>query len=388
MAWENFDAEMQRRLGNSFDAGFQQKDGATDFGFYQGNADWQAVGKSLGIGLNSINNLNAAFDFVGSGKKKKKSDNPRQSGGFQSGNNGGANISNETAFDPGRAYVPGTPGSPAVAAIEGKDAVPGRVGRPGVAAVAAKNPLSLDKMSTAARGPNSWRGAGGFDGNPNNWGAKDLIGAYQAGYTEQDVENFLRQGNNFYSEGSAYRALREAKKKISTQFVGRQYHPDWTQDYAAGGPASMFGDADLLGNLKAGWSKQEILEYLDNNQQVLNANNKKGVAGGIYERLNAQRYVPGTDAIEEILPIAPEAAIQAVAAIPAVEAIDPIEAIPARNLLIGNSTLGNAGYADIVAPNRSKSSRSNRSSYGTSQFNRTNFGKKKRSPINLTGLNI
>ena len=387
MAWENFDAEMQRRLGNSFDAGFQQKNGATDFGFYQGNADWQAVGKSLGIGLNNINNLNAAFDFVGKGKKKKKDGNPQQSSGF-SGNTQGANISTATAFDPGQPYVPGVPGSPAVAAIEGKDAVPGRVGVPGKAAVAAKNPLSITKMSTAARGPNSWMGAGDFDGNPNNWGAKDLIGAYQAGYTEQDVENFLRQGNNFYPDGSGYRALKEAKKKISTQFVGRQYHPDWKKDYDPGGPASMFGDADLLGNLKAGWSKQEILEYLDNNQQVLNANNKKGVAGGIYEKLNAQRYVAGTDAIDEILPIAPEAAIQAVAAIPAVEAIDPIDAIPARNLLIGNSTLGNAGYADIVAPNRSKSSRSNRSSYGTSQFNRSNFGKKKKSPISVTGLNI
>ena len=225
-------------------------------------------------------------------------------------------------------------------------------------------------------------GAGGFDGNPNNWGAKDLIGAYRAGYTEQDVENYLRQGNAFLPSGSAYRALREAKKKISTQFVGREYHPDWTKDYASGGPAYKFGEADLIGNRRAGWSDVEILDYLDSNLNVLSAGNAEGVQGGLYEMLNSKRYQPGVKGIT------PEAAIAAVDAIPAVEAIDPIEAIPARNLLIGNSNLGNAGYAQAVAPNRSEGSRSTRSSYGTSQFNRNNFNKKKRSPITTNGLNI
>lgn len=384
VAWANFDEEMRSRLSNDYDAGFNQSNGQTNLSYYQNNADWGAVANSLGLKIDSMNNLNAVFDYVGSNKKKGKknvSASGGGAGGLQTGASG-ANYSGATAFDPGTPDipgVPGTPGSPAVAAVEAVDAVEG------VEAVVEQNRDSLNKLGTAARSAYSWIGAGDFDGNPNNWGAKDLIGAYNAGYTEQDVENFLRQGNNFYAEGSAYRALKEAKKRISTQFVGRDYHPDWKKDYDPGGPASLFGDADLLGNRKAGWSDQEILEYLDKNPQVLNANNKKGVAGGIYEKLNAKRYVAGVEGITA------QDAIAAVDAIPAVEAIspiDPIKGTPARNLLIGNSTLGNAGYAQAVAPNRSEGSRSSRSSYGTSQFNRSNFGKKKKSPISTNGLNI
>ena len=378
MAWENFDAEMRRRLGQDFDAGFNQSNGKTNLGYYQNNQDWKAVGNSLGLKIDSINNLNAVFDYVGTNKRKGKKDSPSSGGGAGGLQNSGsgATYSTATAFDPGRPYVPGVPGSPAVEAVEAVDAVEG------VIAQVEKNPESNRKRSTAARGPNSWMGAGGFDGNPNNWGAKDLIGAYRSGYTEQDVENYLRQGNAFDPNGSAYRALREAKKKISTQFVGREYHPDYKKDYASGGPAYMFGEADLIGNRRAGWSDVEILEYLDSNTNVLNANNKPGVEGGLYEMLNSKRYQPGVKGIS------PQAAIAAVDAIPAVEAIDPIEAIPARNLLIGNSNLGNAGYAQAVAPNRSEGSRSTRSSYGTSQFNRNNFGKKKRSSITTNGLTI
>jgi hypothetical protein len=379
VAWADFDAQRRQRLSNDYDAGFNQLNGQTNLSYYQNNADWGAVGNSLGLEINSMNNLNAVFDYVGANKKKGKK-NVSASGGGAGGiqnSNSGASYSTATAFDPGRPFVPGTPGSPAVAAVEAVEGVEGRE------AVAAQNPQSNVGMSTAARGTYSWMGAGDFDGNPGNWGAKDLIMAYEAGYTEQDVENYLRQGStNFLPEGSGYRALREAKNKISTQFVGRQYHPDWTQDYASGGPAYMFGDADLLGNRKAGWSDAEILNYLDENPQVLNPNNRPGVPGGIYERLNANRFVEGVEGIDAV------EAVAAVDAIPAVEAIDAIEAIPARNLLIGNSTLGNAGYAQAVAPNRSEGSRSTRSSYGTSQFNRNNFGKKKRSPISTNGLNI
>jgi len=390
MAWENFDAEMRKRLSRDFDAGFNQSNGQTNLNYYQNNSDWKAVGNALGLGINSMNDLNAVFDYVGTNKKKKAKEVSTFSGGASTGSgNSGASYSTATAFDPGRAYVPGVPGKPAVAAIEGKAAVPGRVGRPGVPGVAAKNPLSLQGMSTAARGPTSWMGAGSFDNNPGNWGMRDLMGAYNAGYTEQDVENFLRQGNKFLPSGAAYQALREAKRGISTKFLNPDLHGDWkTWGDNPQGPLWKFGHADLIGNRKAGHSDQEILDWLDKNLNRLNPAQRPGVPGGIYEQLNSKRYVPGTDPIEEILPIAPEAAIQAVAAIPAVEAIDPIEAIPARNLLIGNSTLGNAGYAQAVAPNRSESSRSNRSSYGTSQYNRTNFGKKKRSGITTNGLNI
>ena len=57
-----------------------------------------------------------------------------------------------------------------------------------------------------------------------------------------------------------------------------------------------------------------------------------------------------------------------------------------KTLMVGSTGLGNSGTAAGVRPKRSKNSQSGRSSLGTSQYNRSNFGTKK-SPLAI-GLNV
>jgi len=49
---------------------------------------------------------------------------------------------------------------------------------------------------------------------------------------------------------------------------------------------SQFGDADLAANRSAGFSDQEILEFLDANPETLNPQQQPGVPGGIYEQVS------------------------------------------------------------------------------------------------------
>ena len=57
-----------------------------------------------------------------------------------------------------------------------------------------------------------------------------------------------------------------------------------------------------------------------------------------------------------------------------------------KTLMVGSTGLGNSGSASGVKPKRSENSRSGRSSLGTSQYNRSNFGTR-RSPLAI-GLNV
>ena len=148
MAWENFDAELQNRLTQDFDGGFNQVNGQTNVGYYQNSKDWKKVGNALGLTINSMNDVNALFDYVGSNKKKGKKNVSKSgggAGGLQSGGSG-ASYSNATAFDPGTPGTPGTPFIPGSPAIEAVDAVEG------VIAQVEKNPESNQEKEYCGKG--------------------------------------------------------------------------------------------------------------------------------------------------------------------------------------------------------------------------------------------
>jgi hypothetical protein len=52
------------------------------------------------------------------------------------------------------------------------------------------------------------------------------------------------------------------------------------------GGLTQFGHADLSANRSAGFSDQEILEFLDANPETLNPQQQPGVPGGIYEQVS------------------------------------------------------------------------------------------------------
>lgn len=230
-----------------------------------------------------------------------------------------------------------------------------------------QNPGSNEPTYDPEAGRYDASNLGRFGGRADRFGMRDLIGAYNSGYSQSDVMRYLStQGDNpgwrnqnqggFNSESYAYQALQDVLKgQISTKFLNPDYFPDGN---TWGGPASRFGDADLLGNRKAGFTDQQILDYLDANPNVLSSNNAKGAAGGIYERLNANRFVEGTPAERD------------------------------KQLMIGSAALGNSGTAQGVRPKRSIGSQTGASSYGTSQYNRKNFGNAAKSPLTITGLNL
>ena len=218
-------------------------------------------------------------------------------------------------------------------------------GNPSSTTVEGKNQESYSASEdTAARNDRS--NLSRWGGSASKFGFADFDGAMNSGYTKGDINGWLSGigGDKINTGGDWYKGLQETNSgKVSKMFG------------AAGSGtenANWFGRADLLANRKMGLSDYQILSYLDNNMDSLRGNNAKGVAGGIYEELNSMRPV------------------------------DP------KNLLTGGSNLGNAGYADAVKPNRSEASSSTRSSYGTSQFNRKNFGNKKKSGISSNGLTI
>jgi len=359
MSWLNFDKELQKRLGYSANGGVRQKsvpryewlgagrDGLAqrqtgynqinDIGYYRDNEDWQKVSNALGISsVNSMNDINQMLDFVNQGrygsasrKEEKeeevnKVDNPNVT---QERNEPAVSYNSETV------EVEGTEGT---------------------------NQQSHNKQDTSTTGfdPNN---ISSFHGRSDRFGMKDLKAAFTSGYSQGDVMRHLNSLGHIDGDSGGYLAggaldqgLRETSMgKISTQFVDPSYNPYGSTGWDRA--RQTFGHFDLLANRKAGFSDNEILNYLDNNLDKLNPAQRKGVAGGIYEQLNAMR---------------------------------PTEPIPAKSLMVGGSNLGNAGYADAITPNRSAASSSTRSSYGTSQFNRANFGNKKKSGITSLGLNI
>ena len=67
---------------------------------------------------------------------------------------------------------------------------------------------------------------------------------------------------------------------VSTQY----YNPSLGVTKEKG--LSQFGDADLVANRAAGFSDQEILDFLNANPTTLNPQQKPGVPGGIYEQVS------------------------------------------------------------------------------------------------------
>ena len=68
---------------------------------------------------------------------------------------------------------------------------------------------------------------------------------------------------------------------VSTEY----YNPALATSQEAG--LSQFGHADLVGNRSAGFTDQEILDFLNANPGTLNAQQQPGIAGGIYEQVNS-----------------------------------------------------------------------------------------------------
>lgn len=64
---------------------------------------------------------------------------------------------------------------------------------------------------------------------------------------------------------------------------------------------SQFGDADLVANRSAGFSDQEILDFLNANPTTLNPQQKPGVPGGIYEQVSAGAQLESQRAESEAL---------------------------------------------------------------------------------------
>ena len=81
--------------------------------------------------------------------------------------------------------------------------------------------------------------------------------------------------------------------KVSTKY----YNPQLATSVEKG--LSQFGDADLVGNRSAGFTDQEILDFLNTNPGTLNPQQKPGIAGGIYEQVASSVQQSNQRAAEE-----------------------------------------------------------------------------------------
>ena len=82
---------------------------------------------------------------------------------------------------------------------------------------------------------------------------------------------------------------------VSTQY----YNPQLATSVEKG--LSQFGDADLVANRAAGFSDQEILDFLNANPTTLNPQQKPGVPGGIYEQVSTGAQLENQRAESEAL---------------------------------------------------------------------------------------
>ena len=80
---------------------------------------------------------------------------------------------------------------------------------------------------------------------------------------------------------------------VSTEY----YNPALATSQEAG--LSQFGHADLVGNRSAGFTDQEILDFLNTNPGTLNPQQKPGIAGGIYEQVASSVQQSNQRAAEE-----------------------------------------------------------------------------------------
>ncbi len=81
--------------------------------------------------------------------------------------------------------------------------------------------------------------------------------------------------------------------KVSTKY----YNPQLATSVEKG--LSQFGDADLVGNRSAGFTDQEILDFLNTNPGALNPQQRPGIAGGIYEQVASSVQQSNQRAAEE-----------------------------------------------------------------------------------------
>ena len=81
--------------------------------------------------------------------------------------------------------------------------------------------------------------------------------------------------------------------KVSTKY----YNPQLATSKEKG--LSQFGDADLVGNRSAGFTDQEILDFLNANPGTLNPQQRPGIAGGIYEQVASSVQQQNQRAAEE-----------------------------------------------------------------------------------------
>lgn len=189
------------------------------------------------------------------------------------------------------------------------------------------------------------------------------------GFTSEPTNNYANGMNadgtpktqydySKYNEGAL---LEKAASQISTGFYDQSLgvNPEVA--------VQRFGHADLQGNLAAGQSATNLLEYFNSTGgSTLNPDQKKGKEGGIYEMVAAMA------ALEEPVKLTPL----------------PGAGGPVGKMNIPAAQVGNNGNASGVRMKRSNASQSGTNAYGTSQFNRRNFGNPQRSSLSIGGLNI
>ena len=69
--------------------------------------------------------------------------------------------------------------------------------------------------------------------------------------------------------------------KISTEYYDPRYFTEGPNEQSS----TMFGHADIQGNLTSGFSYQDLLKFLDANPNTLAETNRPGASRGVYEQI-------------------------------------------------------------------------------------------------------
>ena len=286
------------------------------------------IAKELGLkNVNSTNDIAAMYDYLGRA------------------NNRGSQASGGGSQNPGN--------------VQGTNGV--TVNNPATVTTTPEIPDPITTYQPGEYSPYSGQNTGVISGlynRPQNIGMGDVYAATMSGFTINDIANEINSGR--YKVGNpASQAVNAARSGVTSMFYSPQF-VNWQDPSSVARGQSQFGHADLAGNRAAGYSYTDILSFLDSNPGKLNPNQRPGIQGGLYEQIKA-------GAEGEMVTEFPEPELP-------------------KTLMVGSTGLGNSGSASGVKPKRSENSRSGRSSLGTSQYNRSNFGTR-RSPLAI-GLNI
>lgn len=333
-----------RYTPNGMIANRSQNEGQIDYNFYRGgqttgipgfnqrqtkaSRTFGNIAKELGLkAVDSVNDIAAMYDYLGRA------------------NNRGSQASGGGSQNPGN--------------VQGTNDV--TVNNPATVTTTPEIPDPITTYQPGEYSPYSGMNTGVISGlynRPQNIGMGDVYAATLSGFTINDIANEINSGR--YKVGNpARQAVNAARSGVTSMFYSPQF-VDWRNPSSVAQGQSGFGHADLAGNRAAGYSYTDILSYLDSNPGKLNANQRPGIQGGLYEQIKA-------GAEGEMVTEYPEPELP-------------------KTLMVGSTGLGNSGAAEGVRPKRSENSRSGRSSLGTSQYNRSNFGTR-RSPLAI-GLNV